>query len=115
MCLSASSGTHIPCKPLAPSTLATKRKEKLDNIARNMSIDPHSLNTIVRHRQTSSQSKLVEVTETQGKEIVTNMQKLSNMEERKVLIANEIARSSCNILRSGTLKLRWPSIAWYRL
>jgi hypothetical protein len=90
MGLSASSSARIPCKLLAPSTPTTKRKEKLDNIARNMSVDPHPLYTMVRRRQTSSQSKMAEITETQGKEIVTNMQKLSNIEERKVLIANEI-------------------------
>ena len=55
-----------------------------------MSVDLHSLNTIVRRWQTSFQSKMVEVTKIQGKEIVSNMQKLSNMEEKKVLIANEI-------------------------
>jgi diphthamide synthase subunit DPH2 len=90
MGLSASSSARIPCKLLAPSTPTTKRKEKLDNIARNMSVDLHPLNTIVRRQQTSSQSKMAEITETQGKEIVINMQKLSNMEEMKVLIANEI-------------------------
>jgi hypothetical protein len=68
-----------------------KGKEKLENATRNMSADPRPPNTAVRRRQTSSQSKMVEVTETQGKQIATNMQKLSDMEERKVLAVAEIA------------------------
>jgi hypothetical protein len=34
---------------------------------------------------------MLEVTETQGREIVTNMEKLSAMEDRKVMAAGEIA------------------------
>jgi hypothetical protein len=34
---------------------------------------------------------MVKVTEAQGKELVSNMQKLSDMEERKVAAASEIA------------------------
>jgi hypothetical protein len=58
----------------------------------NMTPDPRPVNTAVKRRQTSSQSKMVEVTKMQGKEIVSNMQKLSDMEERKVVAAAEIAK-----------------------
>jgi uncharacterized membrane-anchored protein YjiN (DUF445 family) len=68
-----------------------KDKEKLDNAARNMAADPQPLNTAVRHRHSSTHTKMMEVTEMQGKEIVSNMQKLSKMEERKVVAVGEIA------------------------
>jgi hypothetical protein len=66
-------------------------KEKLDNAARNMSADPRLLNTTVKYRHTSTQSKIVEVTETQGRKIVINMEKLNAMDERKVMAVREIA------------------------
>jgi hypothetical protein len=56
-----------------------------------MSSDPRPTNTAVYHRHSSTQSKMVKVTEAQGKELVSNMQKLSDMEERKVAAASEIA------------------------
>jgi hypothetical protein len=67
------------------------RKEKLENATRNMSADPRPMNTAVRRRHSSSQTKMVEISQTQGKETVSNMQKLSNMEERKVLTIGKIA------------------------
>jgi hypothetical protein len=70
---------------------AATGKEKLDNAARNMSVDHRPPNTAVRRRYTSTQSKMLEVTETQGREIVTNMEKLSAMEDKKVMAAGEIA------------------------
>jgi hypothetical protein len=49
------------------------------------------MNTAVRRRHSLTHTKLVEVIETQGKQIVSNMEKMSNMEERKVLVIGEIA------------------------
>jgi DNA-directed RNA polymerase subunit H (RpoH/RPB5) len=48
----------------------------------------------------------VEVTETQGWEIVTNMQRLSDMEERKVLATGDIADKQLEYF-----KIRDPQIA----
>ena len=42
---------------------------------------------------------MVEVTEAQGKELVSNIQKLSNMEERKVAAASEIADKQLQYFR----------------
>jgi hypothetical protein len=50
-----------------------KEKEKLENAARNMTANPRPTNTAVRHRHSSSHTNLLEVTEMQGKEIVSNM------------------------------------------
>jgi hypothetical protein len=84
-------GPRLPRKPGATSTCTAKGKDKMENAAKNMSTDPRPMNTTVRRRQSSSQIKMVEVTETQGKQIVSNMQKLSDMEERKVLAVGDIA------------------------
>jgi hypothetical protein len=86
-----SSATHASRRHPPPSLHAVTGKEKLDNAARNMSVDHRPPNTAVRIRHTSTQSKILEVTETQGREIVTNMEKLSAMEDRKVMAAGEIA------------------------
>jgi hypothetical protein len=41
----------------------TKGKEKLENAARNMVVDPRPPNTVVRRRQSSTYTKIVEITE----------------------------------------------------
>ena len=86
-----SHGPRLPCAVPAAGIDIGKGKEKLENAARNMAADARPTNTAVRRRHSSSHTKLMEVTETQGKEIVSNMQKMSDMEEKKVMAANEIA------------------------
>ena len=90
-CLGGSAGPWLPRKPLVFAFHAMEGKEKLENVVKNMAPDPCPINIVVRRRQSSSQSKMVEVTEMQGKEIVNNIQKLSDMEEKKVAAAAEIA------------------------
>ena len=88
----SANGVARSSRGLPPTSgFASKGKDKLDNAAQNMSTDPRPSNTAVKRRQTSSQSKMVEVTETQGREIVTNMKRLSEMEEKKVLATRDIA------------------------
>jgi hypothetical protein len=55
---------RLPRKPGVANTCTTKGKDKLENAAKNMSVDPRPMNTTVRRRQSSSQTKMVEVTET---------------------------------------------------
>jgi hypothetical protein len=45
----------------------------------------------VKHKQSSSETQLVEITEDQGKEIVSNMKVLSEVEVQKVTAAGTIA------------------------
>ena len=87
----ASHGPRLPHAGTSCGIHTGKGKEKLDNAVRNMAVDPRPTNTAIRRRHSSSHTKLLEVTETQGKEIVSNMQKMSDMEERKVLAASDIA------------------------
>jgi hypothetical protein len=89
--VAGSSGPGLPRRPPASAFHASKGKEKLENAAKNLSPNPRPVNTAVRRRHSSPQSKMVEVTEMQGKEIVSNMQKLSDMEERKVAAVAVIA------------------------
>jgi hypothetical protein len=86
-----SAGPRLPQKPPVSAFHAAKGKDKLENTAKNLTPDPPPINIAVRRRQSSSQSKMVEVTEMQGKEIVNNMQKLNDMEEKKVAAAVVIA------------------------
>jgi hypothetical protein len=89
--LGGNAGPGLPQKPPTSSSHVVKRKEKLENAAHNLAQDPRPTNTAIRRRQTSSQSNMVEVTKTQGKDTVMNMQKLGDMEECKVVAAAKIA------------------------
>jgi hypothetical protein len=100
-----SDGTHLP-RAVPPSVLYTgKGKEKLDNAAHNMAADPRPTNTAIRRRQSSSHMKLLEVTETQGKEIVSNMKKMSDMEEKKVLAVGDIAKKQLQYFKIRDSKI----------
>ena len=89
-----------------PSALhSSKRKEKLDNAARNMATDPRPMNTRVRRCHSSIHTKLVEVTETHGKQIVSNMDKMSSMEEKKVLAIGEIAEKQLQYFKIRDAKI----------
>jgi hypothetical protein len=77
-------------KPL-PAT-AQRGKERLENATKNMSTDPRPPNTAVKRRHNSSHSKMLKVTESQGKEIVSTMKKLGDMEDKKVAAAGDIAQ-----------------------
>jgi hypothetical protein len=57
----------------------------------NMKADRRPPNMAVKRRQTSSQTRMVDVTESQGRQIVTSMQKLSEVEDKKVDIVGHIA------------------------
>jgi hypothetical protein len=84
--------SRLPLRPPPRSSTAAQRgKERLESCARKMNPDPRPMNTTVKCRQTSSQSKMVEVTESQGKELVSTMKKLGKMEDRKVTATGEIA------------------------
>jgi hypothetical protein len=74
-----------------PAT-AQRRKERLENVTKNMSTDPRPPNTAVKRRHSSSHSKMLEVIESQGKEIVSTMKKLGDMEDKKVAAAGDIAQ-----------------------
>jgi hypothetical protein len=50
-------------------------------------------NTAVRRRHSSSQTKMVEVTESQGKELVLSMKKIGEVEDTKVAAVGEMAAS----------------------
>ena len=50
-------------KPPMFTSHASKGKDKLDNVAKNLTTDPRPVNTAVRRCHNSSQSKMVEVTE----------------------------------------------------
>jgi hypothetical protein len=89
--IGGSHGPRLP-RPIAPSGIHTRKgEEKLENATHNMAANPRPTNTAVRRKYNSSHTNLLEVTETHGKEIVSNMQKMSDMEERKVLATREIA------------------------
>ena len=96
---SGPAGPRLPRQPHTVAHHSSKGKEKLENAANNMSCDPRPPNTAVRRRHSSTQSKMVEVTEAQGKELVSNIQKLSNTEERKVAAASEIADKQLQYFR----------------
>ena len=96
---STPAGPRLPRQPPTIALPTSKGKEKLENAANNMSCDPRPPNTAVRCRHSSTQSKMVEVTEAQGKELVSNIQKLSNTEERKVAAASEIADKQLQYFR----------------
>jgi hypothetical protein len=92
-------GPGLPQRPPLGSSHIAKGKEKLDNAAQNMSVDPRPLNTAVRRRHSSTHKKMVEVTEMQEKQLVSNMQKLSDMEERKVAAASDITDKQLQYFR----------------
>jgi hypothetical protein len=87
---SGGSASHLPRKNNVNVTC--KGKEKLQCAAQNtMKADPRPPNTGIKRRQSSSQTRLVEITESQGKEIVNTMRNLSEVEVQKVAAADIIA------------------------
>jgi hypothetical protein len=87
---SSGSGSHRQHDGTPKATC--KGHEKLDLAAKNtMKPDPHPANTGIKRRHSSSQTRLVEITETQGKEIVSSMRTLSEVEVQKVTAAEVIA------------------------
>jgi hypothetical protein len=82
------SSAHVP--PLPPKPLRNileqvsyKEKDKLAAAAQNMDLKPdlHPANTTVKKKQSSSQSKMLEVTKSQGKQIFENIRKLYAVED----------------------------------
>jgi hypothetical protein len=72
--------------------MATFRsKEKLENARKYMSAYTQLMNTRIKDRWSSFQTKMMEMFEIQGKEIINTMKKLSEMEEKKIIVAGKIA------------------------
>jgi hypothetical protein len=92
------SAGHVPAVPPRPlktptRKLSCKGEDKLSAVEKNVNMKPdcRPSNTAVKRRQSSSQTKMLEVTELQGKEIVETMKKLHEVEDKKVSAAAEIA------------------------
>ena len=58
-----------------------------------MKADSHPSNTTVRRWHSSSQTKMVEVTESQGKELVLIIKKIGEVEDMKVAVVDEMVAS----------------------
>jgi hypothetical protein len=92
-----SSSAHVPPflqKPLKNilEESSCKGKDRLAAAAQNTELkpDPRPANTAVKRRQSSAQTKMLEVTEAQGKEILDSMRKLYAVEDQKVTAASAI-------------------------
>jgi hypothetical protein len=67
-------------------------KEKVDSpMPASMKPDKRPPNTTIKRLQSSSQTRMVDVTKSQGREIVSSMQKLSEVEGMKVDTVGKIA------------------------
>ena len=64
-----------------------------------MKVDQRPANTSIKCRQSSSQTRLVEITENQGKEIVRSIKLLSLVEEQKVATVGNIAEKQLEYLK----------------
>ena len=58
----------------------------------------------MKQQQSSLQAKLVEVTESQGKEIVTNMEKLGKIKEQNVANQGILATKTINYFKDHDFK-----------
>jgi hypothetical protein len=81
------SSGHLPRRP---EIQRPKGKEPADK-PNSMNPDARPPNTAVKRRQSSTHTKMVELTETQGKDIVSAMKKMSKTEDRKVTTQGDIA------------------------
>jgi hypothetical protein len=81
--------------PILPPKLAVvgsgKGKEMSDDAPFDMKGDPRPKNTGVWRCQSSTQTKMLEVTESQGRDLVLSMQRIGEVEDRKVAAVGEMA------------------------
>ena len=79
--------------------ITCRGKKKLETTFKNtMKADQVSANIDVKRRQSSSQTRLVEIIENQGKEIMRSMKLLSLVEEQNIAVVGNIVEKQLEYL-----------------